>query len=202
MKRCSRFLEGETPLHSAALKGNLVAADLFIQFGVDLNSTTKRGDTPLLFAAANGHIQMTRFLISMGANPDSIATSSHLPEVIQPILKQAKGRPRSVVETLDNEILNVTIFQAEHLFADSLLFSIRYGSEERRGERRGVREQMVEWNQHVEFSYRPDLPSLLIYLFRPTNLGVPFAMTAIRIENGISCILLLSIVKDTVQVTR
>lgn len=127
----------------------------------------------------------------MGANPDSVATSSHLPEVIQPILKQAKGRPRSADEKFDNEILHVSIFQAEHLFADSLLFSIRYGGEERRGEKRGVKEQTVEWNQHVEFSYRPDLPSLLIYLFRPANLSVPFAMTAIRIENGLGLLISL-----------
>ncbi len=168
------------------MKGNLVAADLFVQFGVNLNLTTNRGDSPLHFAAVNGHVQMTRFLISMGAKSDSISIESHFPEVIRPILLQAMGN-RHVRESAPpiKELLNLTVLQGEHISTtDSLVLFVRYGREERKGERRGVREQVVEWNEQFEFPYHPELPSLLVYLFRPSNLSIPFAMTVIRIENG------------------
>ncbi|XP_030376888.1 DNA-binding protein RFXANK [Scaptodrosophila lebanonensis] len=58
---------GFTPLHWAASYGQLVAAQLLVAAGANVNSEAPDFVTPLLLAAAGGHNEIVRFLIEHGA---------------------------------------------------------------------------------------------------------------------------------------
>jgi len=58
----------QTALHWAAIKDHLVAVEVLVEFGANVNNTQKNNLTPLHFAAA-GHAKITKFLLKSGANP-------------------------------------------------------------------------------------------------------------------------------------
>jgi len=58
-----------TPLHAAAMQGNVVLAEVLLAHGADINAIDPTtGRTPLHLAACHGHQQMTRYLLARGAN--------------------------------------------------------------------------------------------------------------------------------------
>lgn len=60
--------EGETALHLAAHRGQLVVAQFLLDNGACIEAKNKKGSTPLLMAAENGHKDMVSFLVEKGAN--------------------------------------------------------------------------------------------------------------------------------------
>lgn len=59
----------ETPLHAAAVKGNLEAALLLIEKGADVNARAG-ASTPLHYSICSGSAEMVRLLLEKGANPE------------------------------------------------------------------------------------------------------------------------------------
>ena len=66
-----------TPLHYAALNGNVQAATCLLKAGADVNHrniveviciTLQAGETPLMKAAEKGHREMVKLLLYWGGN--------------------------------------------------------------------------------------------------------------------------------------
>jgi ankyrin repeat protein len=53
----------DTPLHAAAFYNNLIAAQILIDAGADLNTVACCGNTPVLIAAMKGYGEMVNFLV-------------------------------------------------------------------------------------------------------------------------------------------
>lgn len=73
--------EGRTPLHYAALQGNVEIAKILLENGADVNVADKdtdpetalafrgnEGKAPLHYAVENGHVEVARLLLQKGAN--------------------------------------------------------------------------------------------------------------------------------------
>jgi len=58
---------GLTPLHLAAIKGQVAIAEFLLQKGADPNLAEANGDTPLHFAASYGYVEIVRSLLEHGA---------------------------------------------------------------------------------------------------------------------------------------
>lgn len=66
-----RFLGGWTLLHFAISKNDIVATDLLLKFGLDVNSTTDEMQRTALHEAALGNkIEIVELLIGWGADPN------------------------------------------------------------------------------------------------------------------------------------
>lgn len=65
--------DGDSPLHSAAARGNIELASLLIKYGAKDDDVLNDGadeDTPLMQAARNRHVDMVQFLLENGAKRD------------------------------------------------------------------------------------------------------------------------------------
>jgi ankyrin repeat protein len=63
---------GMTPLHAAALRGNVDTIEVFAMAeGVRLNARDREDNTPLHYAAYEGHIEAVRALLRHGADPQA-----------------------------------------------------------------------------------------------------------------------------------
>lgn len=65
----------DVPLHRAARKGNLEAAQLLIAGGANPNVTNKNGETPLIIASERGHLAVCRFLVLEAGASFAITTN-------------------------------------------------------------------------------------------------------------------------------
>jgi ankyrin repeat protein len=66
----SRSYLGDTPLHVAAIWGDVEAIRLLVQAGADINALESFGYTPLHQAAEQGKKEAYDLLISLGADVD------------------------------------------------------------------------------------------------------------------------------------
>ena len=65
--------EGLSPLHEAAIKGNVDVIGFFLNQGGNPNSKSPHGETPLHFAVVSSNEEAVRLLLSKGADPDAAA---------------------------------------------------------------------------------------------------------------------------------
>ncbi|GAA6050697.1 hypothetical protein JCM3770_000897, partial [Rhodotorula araucariae] len=61
---------GMTPLHTAAMKGELEAAQLLVDAGSDINAPDLEGNSPLHFASSWGRVPIIKLLIDRDCDPD------------------------------------------------------------------------------------------------------------------------------------
>ncbi len=61
---------GNTPLDTAAVRGNLEEVQALLEGGADPNIPCEKGATPLHDAVGQGHIEVVRLLLKSGASPD------------------------------------------------------------------------------------------------------------------------------------
>ena len=69
-----RGISDYTPLHFAALYGDLEMVQVLLEFGVDVDRPNKYGTTPLNYASGKGHrnsAMVVRLLIERGADPNA-----------------------------------------------------------------------------------------------------------------------------------
>ncbi|XP_074649416.1 uncharacterized protein LOC141904685 [Tubulanus polymorphus] len=57
---------GHTPLHKAAMNGQLACVIYLVEGGADVNSTDISGCTPLHHAAGNGYVAICKYLLEIG----------------------------------------------------------------------------------------------------------------------------------------
>ena len=70
---------GDTPLHTAADRGDMEIAELLVACGADVNAKIIGGTTPLHKAAWGGGEAMVKFLLSKGAEADAKRTDGVTP---------------------------------------------------------------------------------------------------------------------------
>ncbi|HJZ22944.1 MAG TPA: ankyrin repeat domain-containing protein [Candidatus Babeliales bacterium] len=61
--------DGQTPLHIAAEKNNIISAQLLITAGASIDAQDATGTTPLYIAAQHNHAQLVELLMKSGADP-------------------------------------------------------------------------------------------------------------------------------------
>ena len=72
-------LNGDTPLHSAALRGNTVTGSALLHHGAPVNAKNAAGQTPLHYAAENGSCDMVVLLVSQGGDVNCRDTAGRTP---------------------------------------------------------------------------------------------------------------------------
>ena len=68
-------MEGLTPLHGAALQGDLESINAALEAGADIEGFSPDGATPLTLAASKGHHDAIKQLLASGANIDATSTN-------------------------------------------------------------------------------------------------------------------------------
>ncbi|XP_031632810.1 26S proteasome non-ATPase regulatory subunit 10-like isoform X5 [Contarinia nasturtii] len=69
----------ETPLHSAADKGDIEIVKYLVNHGANVHAVNIWQETPLHSAASNGHTETVKFLVEHGANINVKDNSQHTP---------------------------------------------------------------------------------------------------------------------------
>jgi ankyrin repeat protein len=59
---------GKSPLHAAAIEGNIDVVEILINAGININAVDNNGDTALLIAIGSGHNKLIMFLINHGVD--------------------------------------------------------------------------------------------------------------------------------------
>ncbi len=67
-------MEVLTPLHGAALQGNVESLKAALEEGADIEEFSPNGATPLMLAASKGHHDAIKILLASGANIDATST--------------------------------------------------------------------------------------------------------------------------------
>jgi ankyrin repeat protein len=70
---------GWTPLHYAAVGGQVKAVEFLLGQGADVDARGKSQDTPLYVAAENGHLEVARLLLDRGADVNAKDDSNRTP---------------------------------------------------------------------------------------------------------------------------
>ena len=68
-----------TPLHIAALWGDVEIVEVLLERGADPNVKDDNGQTPLHIAAQEGHVDVVRVLLERGADPRIADNGGHIP---------------------------------------------------------------------------------------------------------------------------
>ena len=76
---CTANNSGETPLLSAAKRGQLTAVQFLCRLGADVNKQDKQGNTALICAASFGHVSVIRELCTNGADVNQCNDSGESP---------------------------------------------------------------------------------------------------------------------------
>ena len=66
--------EGATPLHRAALQGDVESIKAALKEGADIEGSSQDGATPLMFAASKGHYYAIKKLLASRANINAVST--------------------------------------------------------------------------------------------------------------------------------
>ena len=70
---------GSTPLHVAAVRGDINAGELLIEAGADVNARGEHGYTPLLEAVEQDHFDFVQLLLKRGARSDLRNDNGQMP---------------------------------------------------------------------------------------------------------------------------
>jgi len=87
--------DGSSPLHIAAELGNVGAAEVLIDAGLDVNDLNACGISPLYLAVARNQQEMVELLLSRGADPNARPGAS-----LEPVWVATVNQNRSAVKAL------------------------------------------------------------------------------------------------------
>lgn len=74
-----RNMKGETPLHLAAMKGDLAAVIALVEQGADCHAKDNAGWTPLHEACNFGHVEIVKLLLNNGVSVNTPGFENNLP---------------------------------------------------------------------------------------------------------------------------
>ncbi len=85
----------DSSLHLASAHGNLIVAELLIEYGADVNTQTQNQVTPLELASAHGELEIVHLLLTSGASANSQDA-----EEFTPLHRAAQGGYLDIVTLL------------------------------------------------------------------------------------------------------
>ncbi|WAR18044.1 PIA2-like protein [Mya arenaria] len=140
-------IDGWMPLHACVLHASKKLLKVFLSSGVDVNipmgqpEGLPRGCTPLHIACWRGDIDITKFLLSHGADVDAADGSGRTP-----VMYAVKRRHRHIVRLLEDKGANMAAVQLPwHGAADYVLDAVWYEPEYTQSVRHPkVRNQLTE----------------------------------------------------------
>jgi ankyrin repeat protein len=78
----SESADGDTALHQAAHRGDVVSLQRELDHGVDANTTNRFGVTPLALATRSGHAAVVQALLESGADPNHASPAGETPLMV------------------------------------------------------------------------------------------------------------------------
>jgi hypothetical protein len=101
--------DDSTPLHGAAIEGQIATARILIANRADVNAKNNSGATPLHWAIEGGHAEMVRLLVEAGSDPLAVDARGQTPlqwaqrkgrtDIERILIEAEKGQPKSFVKT-------------------------------------------------------------------------------------------------------
>ena len=76
---CSRDVDGDTPLHVMAMRGDRYACQALVDAGADVDAVGDMGQTPLHIAITYDHIEIIDLLLRAGARTDIVSEFGETP---------------------------------------------------------------------------------------------------------------------------
>ncbi len=102
---------GYTPLHYAAVRGDINAAKDLLQAGAKVNALNNDGDSPLHLAAKKGYEEVIHLLIEHGANRDAENRSGHKPNEMT--------QDKTIIKKLNDVLIHDLSEGARHFFKEN-----------------------------------------------------------------------------------
>jgi len=81
---------GSTPIHIAAIRGDIDAIKLLMEVGVDINAQGEHGYTPLHEAVEQGQLEVAKLLLENGCNTSLVNGDGLTPLDLARALKEQK----------------------------------------------------------------------------------------------------------------
>jgi len=72
-------IHGRTPIHYAALNGDLEVVKLLLKYNANVNPDDNGGYSPLYYAATYGHLEVVKHIVNQGANVNQINNRGNSP---------------------------------------------------------------------------------------------------------------------------
>ncbi|MEW6354695.1 MAG: ankyrin repeat domain-containing protein [Planctomycetota bacterium] len=110
---------GMTPLHWAAIFGNVEVAKLLIERGANIEARDGMGRTPLLLAVINGQNLMVDLLLKNGADPNAQNASKYTPLMLAVLQGQQKTAELLLAKGAELHITNHTGGTALHVAVEA-----------------------------------------------------------------------------------
>ena len=98
--------EGLTPLHGAALQGDVESIEAALQEGTDIEGFSADGATPLTLAVSKGHYDAIKKLLASGANIDAASTKGLTALMISVRKQDARTVEQLVCDGADMDLLS------------------------------------------------------------------------------------------------
>lgn len=124
----------ETPMHFAAMSGDLFITKILIERGLDLNVTNKNNHTPIMLAAGNKHIKLVKLLLENKAdintediNNDNLMHLCILNDMYDILLLLIGNRKNRVINNRNNNGESPLLFAMKQNKIQYVKLLLKYG---------------------------------------------------------------------------
>jgi ankyrin repeat protein len=125
----------ETPMHFAAMSGDLLISKILIERGLDINISNKNNHTPIMLAACNKHIKLVKLLLENNAdingediNNDNLMHLCILNDMYDILLLLIGNRKNTVINNRNNNGESPLLFAIKQNKLQYAKLLLKYGA--------------------------------------------------------------------------
>ena len=118
--------KGNTPLHTACLKGHRKVARLLLHRGADREKEMENGATPLHLASGNGHVDVVELLLRKGAEKEKVMANGATPLYIAKTNGHAEV-VRSILSSFADEYKTKDLDVIQGMLREQLFICLKKG---------------------------------------------------------------------------